>query len=213
MTSLCPNVYKSIQVCANTTTHETSCYCEALIENRCTGLCIAGSQANQYLNYILPECEGVLSNSSPANTTANTSLNFTSSWPDYTNLTDTAYLRLFPWRWDLQSNSLELANGTATRPSIEASEKLGQCPKVQSALVSFAIVNAVVFLASTITANRHVVYFVTCHIFGGKEGGKWWPASALLSVAINLAGNVINALLIIRTPGYRHVPLLPLVLL
>lgn len=145
------------------------------------------------------------------NSTANTSQNFTSSWLGYTNLTDTAYLRLFPWRWDLRSNSSELANGTANRTSVDASDKLEQCPTVQFTLVSFAIVNAVAFLASVVAAHPGVVHGVTCHSCDKEKGGKWWPASAILSVAINLAGNVVNALLIIAIPGYFRVPLLPLV--
>ena len=53
----------------------------------------------------------------------------------------------------------------------------------------------------------------TFGLFGGDKGGKWWPASALLSVGINLLGNVTNAFLTKGKPGYHHVPLMSLVLL
>lgn len=215
MTSLCPNLYASIQTCYNTTT-DGYCYCNALVKNNCTGLCLEGKEPNDYLNYIVPICEDLFENSSNDSLQAyggSTAANWTSSWLDYRNLSDTAYIQLFPWAWDVQLNATELANGTANRTVNDAFQVLEQCPSVQSALLSFAIVNLVVFVASIVTANRKVTHHMTCKCCGGPKGGTCWPLMAILSVAFNLAANVVNAFLTKATPGYHHVPLVPLILL
>lgn len=215
MTTLCPDFYTSIQLCHNATTQDKACYCVSFTAHECAGLCLEDHQPNDLLNYVIPPCQGSFDNSSyiSNSSTSGASVNWTSMWPDYAYLSDTAYIQLFPWDWDVQPNSTELADQTTNGTTTEIGEKLDQCPTVKSALVSFAIVNSVVFVASVATANRYVTYYLTCKFFGGPKGGKWWPAAAIISVALNLLGNVVNAILIKGTPGYNHVPLIPLIML
>lgn len=210
MITICPNLYQDIQGCHNSSS-ENACYCNTFTAHECPGLCLAGHESNDYLSYVLPACEEVRKNNTGTLKYADGSListtltNWTSVWADYNNLSSTAYLRLLPWSWGIYADLGEIANVTANLARNGRDTSLEHCPTVITALAPFAVVNAVVL----------VVSLFICKIGGdrGRKGGKWWPVSALLAVAINMLSNVINALLIRRTAGYNHVPLGSLILL
>ena len=159
MTDLCPGLQGAISSCYNTTSGG-ACYCNAITANNCTGLCLIDHQPNDYLHYVVPKCEKALkadTNHSMILPNATTPANWTSMWPDYINISNAAYLQLFPWTWDLRPNATELVNITAEEADVDIEEKPSHCPTVRNTLLSFAIVNAVVFVVSIATANRHVM--------------------------------------------------------
>ncbi|KAJ9653329.1 hypothetical protein H2198_007471 [Neophaeococcomyces mojaviensis] len=208
MPELCLPLYQAIQVCHNVSSSLTSCYCDSLASNNCTGLCLDGHEPNDYLSYIIPICEELSSTSasyvSQAPRPSNSLSHWTDTWPDYQPLSAAAYAQLFPWNWNVRFDESELTQ----QPDVDRAK----CPTPNATLLSLGVINIVVFIASLASANRHVVYALTFRKFGGDKGGKWWPASALLAVAINVVGNTINAFLVTSRAGYHHVPFGSLVL-
>lgn len=108
---------------------------------------------------------------------------------------------MIPWHWRLEPNRC--------LPNVNYTEK---CPSNAAKLVIFAAVNAVMLLATLIFGRRTIINRLTCGCLGGAHS-KWWFVSAIIVVALQLVSNLLNALLIRRTPGYSHISIGGLTLL
>ncbi|KAH8906645.1 hypothetical protein BR93DRAFT_978207 [Coniochaeta sp. PMI_546] len=103
-----------------------------------------------------------------------------STWVDNDDSTTFAYQYFIPWEW-----TVEPLDATAT------------CPSPSSILLSFAVVNIVVALSGIVLGRRTVVERLTFGIFGKLES-HLWPLMVLLNIGINVLGNYINAIQVLR---------------
>jgi hypothetical protein len=110
---------------------------------------------------------------------------------DYTTLQSFAYTELFPWRWNVHYDRENDPSGKQNLPPT--------CPSKQQKLGSFALINVVAFLATTLLGRRTVVHRLTCRKWG-KPGSPYWALTAFLPAVLNIAGNYINAAIIRATP-------------
>jgi hypothetical protein len=110
-------------------------------------------------------------------------------------LSHTAHKEIIPWDWYIQA----------------ASNQDIQCYSTSAILGSFALVNILVGISTLILGRRTIVKKLTCGYLG-KPGSAGWPVMALISVALNMLANLVNALLVQHTPGFEAVPIGALVL-
>ena len=156
------------------------CYCTALLTTGCPQLCSSASKDRRtYYNWAVGMC-------STLNSTVGA--NFTRSWAEFQNRTDTYYADLLPWKWTI-------------RPAPNATATAHHCPSTSAKIASFALINAIVGVSTLFLGRRTVVNRLTCG-FLGNAGSPTWPLVSLFVVAINLLANFINALSIHKLTGY-----------
>jgi hypothetical protein len=203
MSTLCPGLYSFSLGCReNDDWRQVSCFCGALMETSCPGLCASKQEAKEYIKWITGFCgEGTVWR----HITNGSGLGL--PWPDR----DTVYQNakgkiprekkpydgtLFPWNW---------------RVGPKQGSPETKCPSTSLKLGSFATINIIIGLLSIILGRRSLVQKIT---FGylGRAGSPLWPLMGVISVALNLIANYINALLLRRIPAFSDVPVGSLVL-
>ncbi|KAI9856323.1 MAG: hypothetical protein M1813_009159 [Trichoglossum hirsutum] len=113
---------------------------------------------------------------------------------NWQSLLSLQYDDLFPWSWRVAAApSPSGQNGTLTH----------HCPSAAAKLGAFAAVNAAMALLVPILGRRTVVYTITFGLFG-KPNSAMWPLTAVISVALHLISNFLNALLVKRTEGFSN---------
>jgi hypothetical protein len=197
--SLCPilsplNAGKNI---TNVTGTDSAQMCSALGMLSCPGVCIAGSEPTDYLNWAIETCDTYWE--APAYP------NFSDAWEGYDGVANASYDSLFPWHWRLEPS--QSTPDRATNHSLAV-----KCPSGTRILGSFAIINTAVFVATIILGRRDFVQWITFKKCG-QRGTRMWPLTALISVLLNMGANLVNALLTRHVPGFSHVPIGGMVLL
>jgi len=192
MTSICPPLYDSLQAIARDIWDMTpsASTCSNLSQTSCPGLC--KDDALAYLDWVINTCEN--------NPPYDSSTTLTSEWLDYESINAAVYNSLFPWSWRLETD-----NATLTNDASHGSNPTS-CPSVRSKLLSFAIINGIVLVCSVFLGRRDVVYYIFQGKFG-KKGSRSWPLTGLVSIALNLGANLINARLTLAVGGFHKVPL------
>ncbi|KAH0537359.1 hypothetical protein FGG08_005838 [Glutinoglossum americanum] len=199
MTAVCPSLYTAAKGCWNATTPE-KCFCPSIKSIRCPGICATGDAPAAYINWVLKMCDK--NDTSNYNATARSS-QFRQQWVDFPTLQDDAYGALFPWQWQVkyQQNAAAGANATSY-----------VCPSIQAKLGSFAFVNVLVFVVAAVVGRRDVIEWITNKRCGKLGHHTTFLFTAILSVALNLSANLINAAIIRRNPGFQNVNIGSLVL-
>jgi hypothetical protein len=200
MTAACPSLYSAVQQCWNKTSPR-ECFCPNVKSISCPGVCVTGEGPADYLNWVLKACDGNSTKNGNASTITSP---FRQQWVDLHTLEDDAYAALFPWQWQVKNNQNATVGANATSPG---------CPSTQAKLGSFAAINVVVFIVAAIVGRRQVVHRITFRRWGKKGDHSAVVFTAFLSVTLNLVANLINATLIRRNPGYRHINIGNLLLL
>jgi hypothetical protein len=197
--SLCPilSAQNTGQNITNVTGTDSAQMCSALGMLSCPGVCIAGSEPTDYLNWAIETCDTYWE--APAYH------NLSDAWKGYDGVVNASYDSLFPWHWRLEPS--QSTSNQATNHSLAV-----KCPSVTSILGSFAIINIVVFVAAIILGRRDFVQWITFQKCGQK-GTRMWPLTALISVLLNMGANLVNALLIRHVPGFSRVPIGGMVML
>src|SRR3954453_6391085 len=127
--------------------------CSALGMLSCPGVCIAGSEPTDYLNWAIEACDTYWE--APAYH------NFSDAWEGYDGVANASYDSLFPWHWRLEPS--QSTSNRATNHSLAV-----KCPSVTRILGSFAIINAAVFVAAIILGRRDFVQWITFKKCGQK---------------------------------------------
>jgi hypothetical protein len=186
MTTLCPALYGAFRDHNNTLPESN--FCSKLQNSSCPGLCLQGESPSDWLSWSMRTC---------ANTQDKNGTSFATHWVDYDALTSAAYRNLLPWDWHLVVNSSQIEKGVHT-----SSASVPHCPSLGAKLLSFALINVIVFTLSLVLGRRDVINVITCRCCG-KRGTRSWPWTALLSVCLHLMANLINALITRGVPGFH----------
>jgi hypothetical protein len=86
------------------------------------------------------------------------------------------------------------------------------CPSTGAKLGAFAAVNIIMAVILPILGRRSIIFMVTCGLLGRPDSHLWW-LSGILTIALHVVSNAINAVLIQRTPGFASLNVGQLVLL
>ena len=196
MTSRCPHLYDSIRGSLEYAQAGAEAqFCSNLTEISCHGLCLNNTEPNDYTRWLGNTCFA-----------SSEAYDKFSSWADYNSTAVAAYENLFPWSWRLESAGQTANIVNPLGPS------LADCPSVTEKLLSFAMINVIVLICTAILGRRDVIFRLSCERLG-KKGSRSWPWMALLSIALNLGANLINAALTRSVPGFSKVPFSGLFLL
>ncbi|KAH0547871.1 hypothetical protein GP486_008388 [Trichoglossum hirsutum] len=194
MTSACPSLYTAARDCWNGTTAR-SCFCSNVKTASCPGMCTTGESPASYINWVLKTCTIYSNSTIKPNATSNVN-GFKLEWKDYQTLGEDAYAALFPWKWQLQYQP---------NVTIGANASSYACPSIQKKLASFAIINIVVFIFAASLGRRTWIKKYTGGRCGKRDHHDAFILTAFLSVILNLTANLINAAIIRRNPGFRHI--------
>ncbi|KAF2473641.1 uncharacterized protein BDR25DRAFT_386472 [Lindgomyces ingoldianus] len=109
------------------------------------------------------------------------------------------YFNVTPFRWELRpgTQKTDLCSGsyyTVPKPGY-------QCPSASKKLGAFAINNVIVALLVPLFGRRTVLKKITCSFFGNPHS-RGFLFTAPIMIILNIASNLINAVLVRRVPGY-----------
>ncbi|EGS18123.1 uncharacterized protein CTHT_0061380 [Thermochaetoides thermophila DSM 1495] len=80
-----------------------------------------------------------------------------------------------------------------------------ECPRRRDTFIAFAITNLVTMVLGLAVGCRPFIYIISCRMFGKKKRKNVYWYNWLPTWGLTFVGNVLCAVLIMRTPGYEHI--------
>ncbi|KAJ5875984.1 uncharacterized protein N7529_001568 [Penicillium soppii] len=173
---------------------DRACFCREIRYDICGGSCQIFETRIDYIKWLHDLCGNV------------------QDWhglPDnWRQLAAPTPLDMIPWRWALKpSNDSDIPYVTRSG-HIKATET---CASNESKLVSFALVNIATFLVASL-GQKTGIHRITRGFLWHSH--PWcWIFKGTLIAGLQLLANWLNVLLVQKTPGYKDVPVIQLMLL
>jgi hypothetical protein len=206
ISTACPQIQEDALNCVpnGTNIEPETCFCPKLMNSSCPDVCQEGQGAAGYLHWALALC------SSYTTTDNGETTSFVQGWKDYAQLEHVAYLNLFPWPWAIQYDP---AADHRPPPAPGRPPLLPNCPSESGKLLSFAAINLSVFAITLLLGRRTFIHKLTLGVMGKPKGSGTWVLTALFFLALSIASNFLNALLIRSSPGFGGASIPDLMLL
>ncbi|RMZ76366.1 hypothetical protein DV738_g4991, partial [Chaetothyriales sp. CBS 135597] len=91
---------------------------------------------------------------------------------------------------------------------VRYSDQLDKCPTSADTIRAFVLADFIAIIIATVICCRPLLCKLSCGLLGAKSGGRGVYWTWIGSFALELLGNVISSLVVVRTDGYEQLSMI-----